>query len=465
MGDRFSAQRCMEQAAQCLKNIATDPKAPQLVYQLYQSAAIADPTFTEAWIAVGDSDMGYNRLNGAVAAYRRALELELTDTRRAQVMVSMGECQRRLGFVDEAAQLNEGALKLDSSLAYAWLNLSQVYSTQGRLIESLDAAQRGYDMDPTDNKLQMGLAFAHLFARNYAEGLKHFEARYEYKLRSFLAYPYPKWQGESDKIVFLVADQGIGDTLSFSRFVKLACRRAKFVHIGAQPELLRLFAASFQEIANLNIIPLPCPLPPADCWTTFMSLPWALGLNDAEIINAPGIDVPPFAAPTISWKSPDAKLHIGVSWAGSAANDIDAWRSFSMNYLLELYRVPGIQLYSLQVGDRAADLHNGGAATLIRDLAPMIRDVSDTVGILDHLDLVIGCESALGHICAMCNKEFWMPYSYHGREFRTGHDGTHRIWSPRHRVFKQGPDARWEPVFERITGALANRALMQEAAE
>jgi tetratricopeptide (TPR) repeat protein len=473
MGDRISALRCMQQAQQCLQNAATDPQAPQLTYQLYQSSVISDPTFAEGWIAVGDSDMGYSRLNGAVAAYRRALELpdgnetgDINPERRAKVKVSMGECLRRLGYVEEALELNYEAAHYDQTLAYPWLNISQCLSTLGNMEGSLAAAKSAYALDHKDCKLQMGLAFAHLFARNYAEGLKYFEARYEYKLKAFLSYPYPKWQGEADKQVYLVADQGIGDTLSFARFVPAACKRAKFVHMAVQPELLRLFAASFQNIPNLNMQPLPCPWPPAEAWTTFMSLPWALGLNDQQIIEAPNISVPSFTAVSTQWKSPDRKLHIGVAWAGAPANDIDAWRSFALDHLLRLYEVPGIQLYSFQVGERAPDLHNAGAATLMRDLSPQIRDVSDTIGLLRHMDMVICCESLLAHICAMMGVECWIPYSYHGREFRIGHDGRHRLWSPHHRIYKQGPNARWEPVFGRIVDDLRLRvSRLREAAE
>ena len=67
--------------------------------------------------------------------------------------------------------------------------------------------------------------------------------------------------------------------------------------------------------------------PPADAWTTFVSLPTALGLDDNGIKNAPGIMIPQFTVP-MSWKSPDRKHHIGVAWSGSALSDINEHKSF-----------------------------------------------------------------------------------------------------------------------------------------
>lgn len=473
MGDRSAALQCFRRAAECAKD-AANPQAPQLSYQLAQSSVIADPTFAQGFFDIGNANFNYQRVAGAIGAWRRALELpdgpnegDMNPERRAHAMVNLGHALQVFGRMDEALSLHRQALDIDLGLARAWLNISLCLQSDGDLDRAVSAAETAYEIDPKDSAVEMCLAFALLFSEEYAAGLRHFESRFAYKLHSFLSYPYPKWDGSPNQNVYLVTDQGIGDTLSFARFVAAAAARSKFIHMAVQPELLRLFAASLQRIPNLNIVPLPCPWPPADCWSTFMSLPTALGLTDEEIINAPNIDLPAFQAPTTQWKSSDRKLHIGVCWSGSVANDINRFRSFPLDHLLELYRVPGIQLYSLQVGEQAMALHEAGCATLMRDLSPMIRDVSDTIGLLAHLDLVIGCESALGHICALTGTEFWMPYSYHGRDFRVGFDGTKRLWTPRHRVFKQGKDATWEPVFDRIIEALRERVdavVLQEVA-
>ena len=71
-----------------------------------------------------------------------------------------------------------------------------------------------------------------------------------------------------------------------ARFVPALCERAKFVHMVIQPELRRLFNNMFVHIPNINIIPQPAPFPAADAWTTFVSLPYNLKLNDEQIRTA-----------------------------------------------------------------------------------------------------------------------------------------------------------------------------------
>jgi hypothetical protein len=303
---------------------------------------------------------------------------------------------------------------------------------------------------------KIALAFALLFDGQYKRGFELFELRFEWRLHSFLQFPYLKWRGEPDKTVFLVADQGLGDTLSYTRFVEMACKRAKYVHAYIQPVLMRVFMHSLGHLPNLNLIPSGNAYPQADAWTTFVSLPYALGLEDDEVRETKQIKPPVYQLPT-TWMVPDTKMHIGIAWAGSPLNDIDKLRNIPVTQFLDLYKVQGIQLYGLQVGDKVKELHESGSVSLIRDLSSYVNDVADTVSILQNLDLVICCESALGHICALANKECWVPYSAMGRDYRLGQRGEKLLWTPKHRIFKQEKNGEWQPVFDEIIGALQER--------
>jgi hypothetical protein len=255
-----------------------------------------------------------------------------------------------------------------------------------------------------------------------------------------------------------VADQGLGDTLSYARFVDMASRRCRHVFMCVQSELRRVFEHAFRHLDNLTFLPSPSNFPGnADAWSTFVSLPFALGLSDREIKDAPNIDVPRYPMSN-QWKVPDRKFHIGIAWAGSPLNDIDKHRNIPVHHFVELYKVPGIQLYSLQVDAKKADLNNWGFAPLIRDLSGYLRDVADTCSVLQELDLVVSVESALPHICSMAGKECWVGYSWLGRDYRAGvSENSEHLWTPKTTFFQQSDDMRWEPVFERIVEALREK--------
>jgi tetratricopeptide (TPR) repeat protein len=427
-------------------------------YQLVTSACYADPTYARAFYASGCAAADLQRPHAAAAMFRRALECGPEANELPKVLTNLAWEIMKVGGQLEAIDLLHRAIELDPKLSLPFMHLGLCHTTLGQTKTAVECARRCVALGPPgDATAEFQLAFALLFDGQYAEGLKHFESRFPARLPNFTLYPYPKWRGESGKTLFLVADQGLGDTLSFSRFVEGAALRCRYIHMCVQGELRRVFEHAFRHLVNLNFLPSPSNFPPdADAWSTFVSLPYALGLTDDEIINVPNIDVPRFPMSN-QWKVPDRKFHIGIAWAGSPMNDIDKHRNIPIHHFLELYRVPGIQLYSLQVDDRKKDLNLWGCAPVIRDLSGYIRGVEDTYSLLQSLDLVITVESALGHICSMGDHECWVPYSYLGRDYRIGCDGTRRLWTPKHRIFQQSDDMRWEPVFERIVAALKEK--------
>ncbi len=466
MGDRIRAIEYYQQA-QNIKEGKQKSENPAQAYQLLSTSVVTDPTFAMGWYELGNANSDNMWRPAAVAAIRRALECpdgtdggDLSPEFRAKSLSNLAHNLHHLGRNIEAKDLALKALKMDDTLANAWLTLSLVQNVMGQVGNAEISAARAMSLGRTP-AIEIGLAFSQMYQGKYREGLRHFEARYEYVLRQFLEYPYPQWKGESDKTVAVMTDQGMGDVLSFSRFLLPVIERSKFVHIRVHPEMVKLLKVQLQKYQNVSIDPVPCPYPPADCWTTFMSLPVALDLTTEEIRDAPSLYCPYFRTDS-NWKSHDREFHIAVTWTGSNANWINHHRSFPMEQLLELYRVPGIQLYSMQVdaghaGEPSMQIHEKGAATLIRDMRPYIRDVTDTMALLNEMDLVITCESMLGHIAGLMNKDCFIPYSYNGGDFRIGRTEDGSLWYPKHRIFKQNSEAKWEPVFERIILAVKQK--------
>lgn len=463
MGDREGATKLLIQGEQA----AQDKSAPtnqDHAYQLLASACYADPQWAHAFYVNGCTASDLQRPHASVALFRRTLEGEQTPNERHKTLTNLAWELMKVGGHAEAMPLLHEAVELEPKSSLPWMHLGLAHTIFGATKTAVACAYKCFELaDPNDSVgyaiAEFQLAFALLFDRQYAKGLKHFESRFPARLPQYLQYPYPKFRGERGKTLFLVADQGLGDTLSFARFVEAASKRCRFIHICAQSELRRVFEHAFRHLDNLNFMPSPSNFPgDADAWSTFVSLPFALGLTDEEIANAPNIDVPRYPMPT-QWKVPDRKFHIGIAWAGSPLNDIDKHRNIPIHHFVDLYKVPGIQLYGLQVDAKKSDLNLWGFAPLIKDLSGYIRCAADTYSILPHLDLVITVESALGHICSMGNHEHWCPYSWLGRDWRAGCNGTdeQRIWSPKARFFQQSDDMRWEPVFERIVEALREK--------
>jgi len=454
MGNRQRAVELYNQGVSAINDL-NNPDRFNHGYRLFANACLADPTWGEAHYQLGNNNHDLNWPLASIAHWRQALNCETDITLRAKILSNLAWKLHDLGEVTEALECAQASAELDGSLDMVWVNLSVIHRTLGHLQTSVQCAQRAFELAPQTAMNEFALGMAYAFNRQWKLGFKHLESRFAYRLKNYLQYPYPKWIGEEGKHVYVLADQGLGDTLSFSRFLPAACARSKHVHALVQPELLHLFQRAFGHIDNLTLFATSNQFPPAECWTTFVSLPSALELSGKEIEDAPHFQVDRYDIP-VNWRIPDRRFHVGVCWAGSALNDIDKHRSFSVTEFLELYKVSGIQLYGLQKSKDNAQLYENGCLALIWDLTPNIFTVIDTIALIRRLDLVITCESALAHICALAGVECWIPYSYLGLDYRIGVTGEHQLWS-NHRVFRQGPDRRWKPVFEQISEALRER--------
>ena len=456
MGNRSQAVDFFNSAVKALEH-KDDHNFLNHAYHLFVSACMVDPTYGHAFYQAANNAGDMNWRQAAIGCYRRALAVELDKEDRIKTLSNMSWRLHEIGEVEESLERAKQAVELGPEYPYGYVNLACAYGALSMADECLEASYKALELAPDDITVKFELAFACLFARKLKDGFKYFEYRFPARLRHYEKYPYPKWRGEDDKTVYLVADQGMGDTLSFARFIPHAAKKAKFIHAGVQPELLRVFNEAFIGIDNVNFIPIGTGFPAADCWSTFVSLPLALDLSDEEIRAAPHPRYPVYGMADTSWKVPDQKLHIGIAWAGSPHNDIDQWRTIPLERFLELYKVPGIQLYGLQCDNRKEDIVKIGATALIRDLSPWIRDAVDTISVLQHLDLVISLESFLPHLAGAVGKEVWIPYSYHAHDYRLGHDGSDILWYTKHRLFHQGKDKDWVQVFNKVALALRER--------
>jgi len=431
-------------------------------YRLLSSAVETDPTFKEGWYELGNANGDLRFREAAIACYRRAIELD----------PSWGRCLCNLGYrLYEAARYAEAetvlraAIRAEPDLPLSWSNLSLVESITGRTREACDAAQRAWELGGDDDT-ELALAFACLFDRQWMRGLLHFESRFgQGNYRHFRQMPYPKWEGQrlDGKVLLLTAEQGMGDALSYLRFVPRIGEYGGQVCLTLHPPLMKLAAGMLMGKTQTVLIgPLEQNIPPADYWCSLTTLPLIYRLTDEEFETAPGLPVPyrPLET-TFPWKLPGRKFHVGICWAGDPNNDLERYRAMKVTDFLELTKVPGLQLYSLQIGERARDLYDVGAQGLIKDLAPFIRDAHDTAQIVRDLDLVVTIETSLGHICGAAEVECWVLYSRDGHDYRIGRDEKHgAIWYPRHRVFMQDDSRAWRPVLDRVIEAIRQRILV-----
>ncbi|MDR3515543.1 MAG: tetratricopeptide repeat-containing glycosyltransferase family protein [Azospirillaceae bacterium] len=365
---------------------------------------------------------------------------------------------------DRAAQCCRAALCLDPAAAPALNGLGNALKQQGRYTDSLTCHRRALILRPDFATAQVNLGMTLALCGNLPTGLALMEARW--RVAGFVRPappPLPLWTGDAlaGRTLLLVAEQGLGDTMCFSRFIApLAAPGTPGggrVLLACQAPLVGLLS----RLPGLaGVIPHGAPLPACDCWLPLTTLPALLGLGVAAIPRPTPLTVDPRRLG--AWQArlglpmaPDRRT-VGLVWAGSPAHSSDRARSVTLSRLAPLFAIPGIRWLSLQKGAAAAALtrlDRPGAD--IHDLDPGLDDFEDTAAVLSCVDLLISVDTAVAHLAGILGRPpVWLLLPF-VPDWRWLLDRDDSPWYPTFRLFRQTRPDDWEGVATRVAQALA----------
>jgi SAM-dependent methyltransferase len=349
------------------------------------------------------------------------------------------------------------ALELQPDLAMVHGNMGQLREAQGEFPEAGACYERALELQPDFEAARFNRSILRLLEGDLARGWPDYERRKQ--LHSPRHFRQPQWRGEPFEggRILLHAEQGLGDTLQFLRYVPMVQAAGGEVILEV-PATLRRMAAELPGIDAEALFIAGEALPEFAWQCSLMSLPLAFRTTVASIPAR----VPYLSFPVEAWQKaarypwPARGLRVGIAWAGSSAHWKDRFRSIPVSTLKPLLGAKEATFYSLQVGPRAGELaelgdpNSGGAMT---DLAPQIEDMADTAGLILHLDLVIAVDTAVIHLAGALGKPVWalLPLAPDWRWMLGREDSP---WYPTMRLFRQETLGDWEGVMARVCEAL-----------
>jgi len=161
----------------------------------------------------------------------------------------------------------------------------------------------------------------------------------------------------------------------------------------------------------------------------------------------------------------DAKgSKVGLVWQGDCTYRKDRRRSPGIWPFSRLFYMRNIDFFSLQVGDGADVLTDPQLSKVVRNYGIDLLDFADTAALIEALDLVITCDTAVGHLAGAMGKPCWMVLPY-AVDWRWGMpqavDGVQSLWYPSVKLYRQSAHGDWADVFARL-GLELDRFTSQE---
>jgi tetratricopeptide (TPR) repeat protein len=345
----------------------------------------------------------------------------------------------------------------------------------GRMDEALQAHRTAVERDPTHPGAQYNLALTQLRLGDWPAGWAAYEARW--RIREVHLSPrifrQPRWQGEplEGRRVLLHAEQGLGDTIQFCRYVTLVAARGGAVVLQVQAPVERLVASlpalRAGQVATALLgarrgespqFDLECPLLslPAVFGTKLGTVPWpgAYLAADPQLASEKRIRTP-YVRPTPYPRSGLAHrpLRVGLAWAGNPRYKADRQRSMEVGTLLPLLRTSGINWISLQKGEAAAQLSGLAGCVFVWDGSSADSDLAETAAMVATLDLVITTDTCIAHLAGAMARPVWILLP-HLSDWRWMQEIETTPWYPTARLFRQRCPGDWAGVLERVIAEL-----------
>jgi tetratricopeptide (TPR) repeat protein len=341
------------------------------------------------------------------------------------------------------------ALELDPGMISAYSYLGVALQELGDLAQALDCFCRARQLQPGDAQHTFNISTIHLLQGDYARGWPEYEARWSIPGRDRRDFCQPQWKGEplQGERILVHAEQGLGDTMQFVRYLPLIVARGGQVILEVQPRLRRFLSGVNGAV---QVISRGDPLPDYAWHCPLLSLPLALQTDMASIPS----DVPYLHADGAKvgrWKQRLASngLRIGLCWNGSPLRRRNMWRSIPLELLAPLLRIEGTTFYSLQMGEPAKEMAAVPDAVHIVDLSGEQEDFDDAAAIVANLDLTITIDTSIAHLAGAMGKPVWVMLN-NTPDWRWSLNREDSLWYPTARLFRQTAPGEWQPVVNRV---------------
>jgi tetratricopeptide (TPR) repeat protein len=407
---------------------------------------------------------GLKRFDDSLSEARRAQSLDPGNvalcSNIAAALVLLNRHEEALEWLDAALRLQPSILLLESKVVVL------------RQLQRFDEVFALYDhilsIDPANAKIAYSKANDQLLLGDFEAGWKGRESPWRNQPNFSSDGDAPVWLGEADiagQTILIHADEGLGDSIQFTRYVPLLAARGARVVLVVQDALQSLLST----LPGVSVcLPISnATTPPVQFRCPVLSLPFAFRTTLDTIPPPVRLSAP--VERVRLWEErlgAREKLRVGLVWSGSGvvwsggrALPTDGNRSMSLQALTGLLELDAT-FVSLQKDPRPNDKATLERTAII-DLTAHLTDFSETAALVSCLDLVIAIDTSTAHLAATMGCPTWIMLPY-VPDYRWMLNRDDSPWYPSVRLFRQTATRDYGSVMERVRAELDTEVVRRQ---
>jgi len=418
----------------------------------YDKAISINPDYADAYSNRGVALHALLRAREALVSCDKALSI---NPDYADAHSNRGVALYTLLRVEEALASYTKAIQINPDHADAHANRGIALHALLRVEEALASYTKALSLKPDSVNTHWNLSLGYLLKGNFQDGWPEYEWGWGNTERGTKRNcPQPLWLGTEslqDKTILLYAEQGLGDTIQFCRYVSLVAQLGAKVILEVKHPLVILL----KDLEGLSqIIPAGNILPEFDYHCPLLSLPLAF---QTELHSIPPVARHIGSNPEklAKWRTKlgeKEQPRVGLVWSGSLTHKNDHHRSLTLAQLLP-HLPPHFEYVSLQKEVRDIDAGLLKQHQEIKYFGDALEDFTDTAALCELMDLIISVDTSVAHLAATLGRPTWvlLPYCPDWR-WLLGRDDS--PWYLSAKLYRQEQIGDWSGVLEKLKSDL-----------
>jgi tetratricopeptide (TPR) repeat protein len=421
----------------------------------FATSAEIDPDDAGAFNFLSCCQWPMRRYDDALANARKAYELA---PENPEITKNVGLILQRFDRQEEALPWFEKALALRADFPSALDDRATTLFALRRIDEAFASIDRAVALNPESPDHRWNRSLLQLLVGNFDEGWQGREWGRKSALVSFVdrQFEQPPWFGEqpiAGKTILLHSDEGLGDTIQYSRYAAMVANLGARVILEVQAPLQALLTG----LEGVSLcLPKNAELPEFDLHCPIGGLPLAFKTR-LETIPASRSYLPPVPEARLSaWRDrlgAHDRPRIGLVWSGNPLHTNDRNRSMSLRQMSAIFD-DRARFYSLQKDPRREDRAALQERSDVIDLTEHLTDFVETAALISHLDLVVTVDTSVAHLAASLGRPTWILLP-HTPDYRWLLDRDDSPWYPSMRLFRQDERRSYDSALDRVREALA----------
>jgi tetratricopeptide (TPR) repeat protein len=439
----------------------TNLTAAQIKLEKYAEAEVSarkaiaiDGANSEAWLNLGLIEVETNHAEQALECLDKAIQLK---PEYAEAWYNKGLVLGNLQRHDEALACYGQAVQLKPDYAEAWLNRGVTLKDLKRHEEALTHYDQAIRLKPDYFESYWNKSLVELVQGKFEDGWTDYEYRWKRtKHDPCLHADIPGLKSLDDlkgSKILVWAEQGLGDTIQFSRYLEPLVKLGAETIFEVQRPLKNLLSNQF----SCRVVSQGESFGRVDFQIPLLSLPRLFNTN----LNSIPSKVPYLKVSgglIEHWRRKldlsKGKLNIGIACSGNPCHVNDMNRSMKLEAFEPVLELANLFLVQKELREADADFLNQHPQ--VKFLGDEISDFEDTGAIVGNLDLIVSVDTSLVHMAGALGKPVYvlLPWS---PEWRWMLDRDDSPWYPTARLIRQPAMGDWKSAVGKLVKELRER--------